>query len=247
MPVIGFLSVASPGTFAVFLTAFHQGLSEAGYIEGQNVAIEYRWAEGRYDRLPGLAAELVGRQVDVILVSAGSLGALAAKGATSTIPIVFTNVGDPVGVGLVASVSRPGGNATGMNFFSSELMPKRLELLSDLVPQVSVIAMLVNPDNPAAQPTIGEVQAAARTKGAQIEISNGSTETEIDNAFAVLAQHGAGALIVLPDAFFDRRRDQIVRLAARHAIPAIYQWREYVAAGGLISYGPDPTAAFHQA
>ena len=243
MPVIGFLGSASPGPSAPFVAAFRQGLSETGYVEGQNVAIEYRWAEGHYDRLPALAADLVGRKVDVIVASGGTSSALAAKSATSTIPIVFVSGGDPVADGLVASLARPGGNLTGFSILAVELMPKRLELLSELVPQARVIALLVNPNNPNAERIIRDVQEAARAKGVQLHILKAGTESEIDAAFASLVQLQAGALVVGTDPFFISRREQLVALAARHAVPAIYEWREFAAAGGLISYGPSLTAS----
>jgi len=215
VPVIGILGPTSPGPFAGFVAAFHRGLSETGYVEGQNVAIEYRWAEGRYDRLPALAADLVARKVDVI-VAPGSPLALAAKNATSTIPIIFTG-GDPVAEGLVDSFARPGGNLTGVTFMNAELMPKRLELLSELVPQAGVIALLVNPNNSNADPTIRDVQEAARAKGVQLRVLRASTESEIDAAFTTLVQVQAGALVLGADPFFGQRRDQLVALAARHA------------------------------
>jgi putative tryptophan/tyrosine transport system substrate-binding protein len=242
MPVIGYLAFGSPGvapTTAVFL----QGLSETGYVEGQNVAIEYRWAEGRYDRLPTLAADLVGRKVDVIL-GAGDAATAAAKDATSTIPIVFVS-GDPVGQGLVAGLARPGGNLTGVSILTFELMPKRLELLSELVPQAGV-ALLVNPNNSTTERMIHDVQEAARVKGVQLHIVKAGSESEIDVAFASLGQLQAGALLVSRDPFFNSRREQLVALAARHAVPAIYPWGEFTAAGGLISYGPSLTAALRQ-
>ena len=246
MPVIGYLDSTSPGFRVPFLAAFRQGLSETGYVEGQNVAIEYRWAEGRYDRLPALAADLVGRKVDVIVAVSGPPAALAAKSATSTIPIVFAIGGDPVELGLVASLARPGGNLTGVSFLNVELMPKRLELLSELVPQARVIALLVNPNNPLTEPMIRDVQEAARAKGVQLPILKAGTESEIDAAFATLVQLHAGALVVGADPFFTSRRDQLVALAARHAVPAIYGWREFAAAGGLISYGTSLIAVYRQ-
>ena len=246
MPVIGFLGSGSPGPIAPFVAAFRQGLSETGYVEGQNVAIEYRWAEGHYDRLPALAADLVGRKVDVIVATGGTPSALAAKSATSTIPIVFISGGDPVERGLVASLARPGGNLTGVSILIAELMPKRLELLSELVPQARVIALLVNPNNPSAERMIRDVQEAARAKGVQLHILKAGTESEIDAAFATLVQLQAGALVVGADPFFNSRRDQLVALASRHAVPAIYEWREFAAAGGLISYGPSLTAVYRQ-
>jgi putative tryptophan/tyrosine transport system substrate-binding protein len=246
MPVIGFLGSSSPGPFAPFVAAFQQGLSESGYVEGQNLTIEYRWAENSYDRLPALAAELAGRKVDLI-VTGGTPAALAAKSATPTIPIVFSGVGDPVAVGLVASLARPGGNITGISEMATEQMSKRLELLSELVPQARVIALLVNPNAANAGPAIREVQDAARANGVQLPILKAETESAIDAAFGALVQLHAGALVVVPDAFFSSRRDPLVALASRHAVPAIYHLREFVAAGGLISYGASLTAVFRQA
>jgi putative ABC transport system substrate-binding protein len=245
MPVIGYLDAGSPGPSAPSLAAFRQGLSETGYVEGQNVAIEYRWAEGRYDRMPALAADLVGRKVDVITTTGGP-SVLAAKSATSTIPIVFSSGTDPVELGLVASLARPGGNLTGVSFISIELMPKRLDLLSELVPHAGVIALLVNPNSPIAQRIIGNMQEAARAKGVQLLILKAGTESEINAAFATLVQQHAGALVVGGDTFFASRLDQFVALAAHHAVPAIYELRESVAAGGLISYGPSRTGRWHQ-
>jgi len=244
MPVIGHLSSESPGPDAPFVAAFHQGLIETGYVEGQNVAIEYRWAEGRYDRLPGLAADLVGRKVDVIQPG-GTPSALAAKSATSTIPVVFI-VGDAVAAGLVPSLARPGGNLTGVSLLTFELMAKRLELLSELVPQASVIALLVNANSAMAERIMRDVQEAARAKGVQLHILKAGTEDEIDAAFATLVQLHAGALLVGTDPFFNSRREQLAALASRHAVPAIYEWREFAEAGGLISYGPSLPAANRQ-
>jgi len=244
MPVIGFLGIGSPGPNSTVLAAFHQGLSESGYVVGQNLAIEYRWAEGRYDELPALAADLVGRKVDVI-ATGGTPSVLAAKGATSTIPIVFGS-GDPVEGGVIASLSRPGGNLTGVSGMNTELTPKRLELLSELVPQAKMIALLVNPNNASAERVIREVQEAARAKALQLDILKAGTESEIDAAFATLVELHAGALVVASDSFFGSRREQLVALASRHAVPAIYEWREFAAAGGLISYGPSLTAAARQ-
>jgi ABC-type uncharacterized transport system substrate-binding protein len=231
MPVIGFLHSASPGPTAPFVAAFHQGLSEIGYVEDQNVAIEYRWAENRYDRLPALAADLVSRKVDVIVASGGDRSAFAAKHATSTIPIISVIGGDPVENGLVASLSRPGGNLTGVSFLTSELLPKRLELLSELVPQARVIALLVNPNNPNTERVMREVQEAARMTGVQLSVLKAGTESEIDAAFASLDQLKAGALVVQADPFFASRRDQFAALATHHAIPAIYEQREFPAEG----------------
>jgi len=245
MPVIGILSSASLGRFAPFVAVFRQGLSETGYVEGQNLTIEYRWAEGSYDRLPALAADLVGRKVDVIFATSYP-AALAAKTATSTIPIVFFSGGDPVRDGLVASLARPGGNLTGVSDLTVELNPKRLELVSELVPQARVVALLVNPINPGAEPMIREALEAARAKGVQLPILKASTESEIDAAFASLVQLHAGALLVGNDPFFNIRREQLVALASRQAVPAIYERREFAASGGLISYGPSLAAAYRQ-
>ena len=245
MPVIGYLSSTSPGSNAPWVEAFCQGLQENGYVEGQNVAIEYRWAEGRYDRLPALAADLVGLKVDVI--ATGSVaGIQAAKSATSTIPVVFFGGGDLVALGLVAGLARPGGNLTGFTTMSLELNPKRLELLSELVPQVRVIALLVNPHNPQTEGVIRDVQEAARAKGVQLLVLKADIESDIDAAFAALVQLHAGALVVMGDAFFFSWREQLVALAARHAVPAIYDVHEYAAAGGLISYGPSLTGLWRQ-
>jgi putative tryptophan/tyrosine transport system substrate-binding protein len=242
-PVIGYLGVGSPGSQAVLTAAFRVGLTEAGYIEGQNVTIEYRWAEGHSDRLPALAADLVSRKVDVIAAMAGTPPAVAAKDATSTIPIVFSG-GDPVERGLVSSLARPGGNLTGVS--SLDLSPKRLEMLSELVPGAKFIALLVNPNNPFAEITTTHAQEAARTKGVQLRVLTASIDSEIDAAFTTLAQMHVGGLIQPSDALFNSRLDHLVALASRHAVPTIYDWREYPAAGGLISYGPSLTAIFRQ-
>jgi putative ABC transport system substrate-binding protein len=245
MPVIGFLSSVSAESSALRVAAFRQGLSETGYVEGQNVAIEYRWAEGRYDRLPALAADLVGRKVDAI-AAIGTLSTQAARGATSTIPIVFL-VSDPVASGLVAGLARPGGNLTGFSILSGELTLKRLELLSELVPQAGVIAVLLNPNNPGAGRYMQDMQEAARSKGLELHVVKAGTESEIDAAFTSLAQLHAGALFIGPDPFFISRRDQIAALALRHAFfPAIYESRESVAAGGLISYRTSFAAVYRQ-
>jgi putative ABC transport system substrate-binding protein len=229
------------------MEAFHQGLSEIGYVEGQNATIEYRWAEGHYDRLPALAADLVSRKVDLIVAAGGSASALAAKSATSTIPIVFTGVSDPVAVGLVASFARPGGNLTGSSPLAGEMMPKRLELLTELVPQARAIALLVNQNAWNAEPMIRDVQKAASSKGVQLHILKAGSESELDAAFASLVQLHAGALVVGSDGFFANRLDQLAALVARHAVPAIYDRREFAAAGGLISYGPSYSAIWRQA
>jgi putative ABC transport system substrate-binding protein len=241
MPVIGVLGSTSPGPNEPALAAFRQGLSETGYVEGQNVAIEYRWAEGQFDRLPALAADLVSRKVDVIATTGGNASVRAAKNATSTIPIVSTLGDDPVESGLVASLARPGGNLTGVSILTFELMPKRLELLSELVPRAGVIALLANP---GAESMIREVQEAARAKGVQLQILKASSESEIDAVFASPSQ--AGALLVGNDPFFMSRREQLVALAARYAVPAMYEWREFVAAGGLISYGTSRTGTWRR-
>jgi putative ABC transport system substrate-binding protein len=243
MPVIGVLNTTFPGPLSEpFMAAFRQGLSEAGYVEGKNVAIEYRWAEGHYDRLPALAADLVGRKVDLIMASTPQ-SAVAAKSATSTIPIVFRGGADPVGDGLVASLARPGGNLTGVSV-ADDLMAKRLELLSELVPRAGVIALLMNPNNATAERVIRDVQEAARTKGLQLHVLKASSESEIDAAFASLVQLHAAALVVGADPFLSGRREQLVALASRRAVPSIYAWREFAASGGLISYGPSLTSAF---
>ena len=245
IPVIGYLG-NTPGPAARLTAAFHQGLSETGYVEGQNVAIEYRWAEGHYDRLPALAAELVGRKVDVIVAAGGPPSALAAKSATSTVPIVFTGVSDPVGAGLVASLARPGGNLTGFSPFQLEMAPKRLELLTELVPQVKVIALISNPNDAKAESMIQETQEAARAKEVQLHVLKAGSEGEIDTAFAALLQLQAGALIVGTEPFLISRRQQLVALASRHAVPAIYGAGDFGPAGGLISYAPSLTASFRQ-
>jgi len=245
MPVIGYLHFASP-SLAPTPVVFRQGLSEVGYVEGQNVAIEYRWAEGRYDRLPALARDLVDRKVDVI-AAFGPQAAHAAKNATSTISIGFGVGTDPVADGLVASLAQPGGNLTGRSILAVELVPKRLELLAELVPQAKVVALLVNPNNSYTEPMIRDVQEAARAKRVQLPILKAATESEIDAAFATLATLHADALVTGDDPFFVSRREQLVALASRHAVPAIYQFREFTAAGGLISYGPSLTEAFRRA
>jgi putative tryptophan/tyrosine transport system substrate-binding protein len=247
MPVIGFLSSRSPNESASVVAAFGQGLGEAGYVEGQSVVIEYRWAEGQYDRLPALAAELVRHQVVMIVATGSTPAAIAAKAATPTIPIVFTIGDDPVATGLVASLARPGGNLTGMSILFTELMPKLLELLSELVPQTGAIALLVNPNNSNAERMIRDMQEAARTKGVQSPVLKAATEGEIDAAFATLVQLQAGALAVGDDPFFFIRREQLVALASRHAIPTIFVAREFAASGGLISYGASLSSAYRLA
>ncbi len=247
MPVIGFLSARSPGESGSAVRAFRQGLGEAGYFEDKNATIEYRWAEGSYERLPELAAELVRRQVAVIAATGGDPSPLAAKAATATIPIVFTMGGDPVEAGLVTTLSRPGGNLTGTTLMGVELGPKRLELVRQLVPNAVTIAMLVNPNFPLAAAEVRDVQAGARSLGLETDVLNASTESDIDKAFANIAQRRPNALIVGTDPFFLAQRDQLARLAAHHAVPAMYHLREFVEAGGLVSYGPSIVAAYVKA
>jgi putative tryptophan/tyrosine transport system substrate-binding protein len=245
MPVIGFLSVRSPGESASVEAAFRKGLSEAGYIEGQNVHIAFRWAEGRYDRLPSLAADLVSRQVAVI-AALSSPAALAAKAATSTIPVVF-NVGvDPVRAGLVPSLNRPGGNITGVTFFATALEPKRLGLLRELIPQADLVAVLLNPNYPDAEVQLKDVREATLAIGQRTSILTATTDTEMDTAFATLAQQRVGALMVCADPFFDVKRERIVALATRHRVPTIYHSREYVMIGGLLSYGASLTHSYRE-
>jgi putative tryptophan/tyrosine transport system substrate-binding protein len=246
IPVIGYLGSTSPATSNPHaLAGFKRGLAEMGYVEGKNVAIEFRWAEGHYDRLPALAADLVTRQV-AILVTAGGVSALAAKAATSTIPIVFLGGRDPVELGLVVSLGRPGGNATGVSIVDVELTAKRLELLHELVPKATAIALLINPDSSTGNAAARETQEAARALGQQLHILRARTEQDVDAAFATLVQLRIGALLVDSDPFFYTRREQIVGLAARHATPAIFDLREFVIAGGLISYGPSLSEAYRQ-
>ena len=246
-PVIGFLNGQSSRTWAPMVASFRLGLNEAGYIEGQNVAIEYRWAEGQPDRLPALAADLVQRQMTVIVATGGNNPALAAKAATSTIPIVFTINDDPRKYGLVASLNRPGGNVTGVSWFSAELGPKRLTLLHDLVPDAKRVAVLLNPNNAETARQPAELQEAARGLGLQIVIFNATTPAEIDTAFATISQNRIGALVVAGDSFLANRREQIITLAARHAVPAIYVNREMAGAGGLMSYGNSLADAYRRA
>ena len=248
MPVIGYLSGGSPGSdnIAVRLTAFRQGLNEMGYIEGQNVAIEYRWAEGHYDRLPALAADLVRRQVTVIVAVAGAPTAFAAKAATATIPIVFNQGIDPVQSGLVASLNRPGANITGVTVLSAELVGKRLDLLHGLLPTSAVVALLVNPTNPVSEVETRGLQEAARALGLQAHILRASNSSEFEAAFESLVGLRVDALVVSADPLFTNQRAQIVALAARHAVPAIYAFRLFPAAGGLISYGSELADSYRQ-
>jgi len=246
MPVIGFLHSQSPDTNADRLRGFHHGLKETGYVEGQNVAIEYRWAEGQFDRLPTLAAELVRRRVAVIVSLQGVAPALATKAATATIPIVFNIPEDPVGLGLVASLNRPGGNLTGINFFSAELVAKRLELLRQLVPAATRIAVLANPTNATTESLLRDVQSAARAIGLQIQVFNASTSHEINGAFATFVRERPDALFVGGDSLFASRRVQLALLAAHHSIPAMYSDRDFVEAGGLMSYGSNIADAWRQ-
>jgi putative tryptophan/tyrosine transport system substrate-binding protein len=246
-PVIGFLNSASPTSWAHLVTAFRQGLKEAGYVEGQNAAIEFRWAEGHYDRLSTLAADLVRKQVAVIVATGGSRPVLAAKAATTTIPIVFTVGGDPVKLGIVASLNRPGGNVTGVNVFTAVMDTKRFGLLRELVPTAALIAVLTNPTNPNAESQLEDVQEAARAVSQQIHILHASTERDLESAFATAVQLRAGALLVGADPFFNDRREYIVALAARHAMPAIYEQREFATAGGLMSYGTNLANGYRQA
>jgi putative ABC transport system substrate-binding protein len=247
VPLIGYLNSNSPGPNVPFLAAFREGLSETGYVEAKNLVIEYRWAENHFDRLPSLAADLVDRRVDLIATGGGPASALAAKYATSTIPILFTAVGDPIAAGLVASLARPGGNVTGFSVLVNELNPKRLELLCELVPRAGVIALLVNPTGTAYERITRDIQEAARARGVKLPILNASTEDEIDSAFASLVQLQADGLLVGSDPFFNSRREQLVALASRQLVPVMHEWRESVALGGLISYGPSLTGVHRQA
>ena len=237
MPVIGFMSTLSPESISNPVAGFHQGLKEAGYIESQNVAIEYRWAQGHYDRLPELAADLVRRKVAVIVASGGDPSPQIARAATQTIPIVFGMFGDPIREGLVDSLSRPGGNATGVTIFGPAAVAKRLQLLHDLVPQAAVIAFLMNPNNPNGSIELKAAQAAATSLGRQIVVFSASSESELDTTFASMVQQRIGTLLGASDPFLFNRREQIVSLAARHGIPAIYYLRDFARAGGLMSYG----------
>ena len=244
MPVVGYLNGSTPEANAVMLAAFRQGLSETGWVEGQNLKIEYRWAGFHYDRLPGLAADLVDRGVDVIAACGGADEAFTAKDATSAIPIVFMTGADPVETGLVASLARPGGTLTGVTNLNQLLWQKRVELIAELVPQTKVIGLLLNPNRAQVGRVIDSAQQAADAKGLRLEILKAATEDEIGTAFATAVQRHIGAVVV-SDPLFDSRSGQVAALAAHHAVPAIYLWRKYVADGGLISYGPIFTAAYH--
>ncbi len=246
MPVIGIFGAVSPGPFAQRVAAFQMGLSETGYVEGQNVAIEYRWAEGQYDRLPALAADLVGRPV-ALIIAMNDAAAFAAKAATTTIPIIITSGGDPVRTGLVSSLSRPGGNITGVSWFGADLVPKQLSLLHELVPNATVIALLMDQNFPDAVSQVPEAQEAARTLGLRLVVLYAATASGIDTAFATVVREQAAALVISAGGFFVSRREQIIGLAARHAIPAVYGNREFAAAGGLITYGNNIPDAYRRA
>ena len=242
MPVIGFLSSASPEVYAIRLRAFRQGLKEAGYVEGRNVEIEYRWAQGENSRLPVLAAELVRRPVGVLVAAGGTPAAVAAKAATATIPIVFGIAADPIEIGLVASLNRPGGNVTGITNLNVEVAPKRLELLHEMVPTATSFALLVNPTSPSiAEPFSRALQGAARALGLKLHVLNASTDRDFDTAFATLGQLRAGGLLMMPDVFFNARSEQLGALTVRHAVPSVYHYREFAASGGLMSYGSSET------
>ena len=245
-PLIGFMNGGSPDAFTRLSAAFRQGLGETGYIEHKNIAIEYRWADGKYDQLPAMAADLLRRRV-IVIAATSTPAALAAKAATTTIPVVFETAGDPVTLGLVASLNRPGGNVTGITQLSSELVAKRLGLLHDLLPAVTIISSLVNPTDPRAESQTRDLRKAASALGLQIHVLNTSTDGELDKAFADLIQLRAGAVIVGTGEFFNRRSKQIVALAAQQGMPAMYQYRHFADVGGLISYGPSLTDAYRQA
>ena len=248
LPVIGFLGSASSDLWANYVRAFQQGLGETGYVEGRNVAIDYRWTEGRNERMSGLIADLLHRPVSVIAVPGSTPAALAAKAASTTVPIVFAIASDPVQLGLVASLNRPGGNVTGVVTLNVEIAPKRLELLHELLPTATSFALLVNPANPAlAEPVSERVQAAARTLGMKLHVLHASSEPELDAVYAAVARLQAAGLVVGPDPFFNSRIEQLAALTSRQALPAVYQWREFTAAGGLLSYGSSITDVYRQA
>jgi putative tryptophan/tyrosine transport system substrate-binding protein len=246
LPVIGFLNGGSAAAQAASATAFRQGLSQTGHIENQNIKIEHRWAESQYDRLPGMAADLVRRKVTVIAAT-GTPAALAAKAATTVVPIVFETAGDPLRLGLVSTLNRPGHNTTGVTQLSSELVSKRLGLLHDMIPAATIIGLLLDPHDPRAEMQASDMRAASRALRLQVHLVNASTEGEIDSAFAKLAQQRAGALFVGTGEFFTKRSEQIVALAARHALPAIYQYRLFAVIGGLATYGTSLTDSYRQA
>ena len=246
LPVIGFLSAGSSDAYAQYAVGFREGLKQSGYVERQNVAIEYRWAEGRYGELQPMAADLVRRQVAVILASGGPRPAVAAKAATSTIPIVFSSVDDPIKLGLVASLNRPGGNVTGMSLFRAELVAKQLELLRELVPKAQVIAVLVNPANRDSENYVSDIREAARILERQVHVLNASSTVDINAGFQALAQHDVGGLLLTADALFNNQRDRLVELVARYRLPSVSQFREFAVAGGLISYGTNVTEVYRQ-
>ena len=246
MTVVGFLNAASPGPLRQQVAAFREGLKESDYVEGRNVAVEYRWAEGQYDRLPALVADLVRQQVSVIVSGGGAPAVLAAKAATTTIPIVFSLGADPVGLGVVASLNRPGGNITGVYQFTSGLEAKRLGLLHEMVPKATPIAVLVNPNFADAENQLRDVEEAAARLEVQLVIVRANAESDFDAAFSTLVRQRAGALLVCSSPFFNGRREQLVVLAARHAVPAIFEWRDFAAAGGLMSYGTSLADAYRQ-
>jgi ABC-type uncharacterized transport system substrate-binding protein len=246
MPVIGFLNVASPGPLRQQIAAFREGLKESGYVEGQNVAVEYRWAEGQYERLPELAADLVRQQVSVIFVGGGAPAELAVKAATTTIPIVFSTGGDPVRSGLVASLNQPSGNITGVYHFATGLEAKRLGLLHEMLPKATPIAVLINPNYADAEDQLRDVQEAAARLGVQLVVVRANAESDFNAAFSTVVQQRSGALLVCASPFFNNKREQLVVLAARHALPAIFEWRDFAAAGGLMSYGTSLADAYHQ-
>jgi putative ABC transport system substrate-binding protein len=247
MPVIGFLHSGASIQWLYVVEAFRDGLSKAGYVEGQNIVIQFRWAEDQYDRLPGLAADLVRSDVAVLVAAGGPVVALAAKAATETVPIVFTAVADPVKSGLVVSLNRPGGNATGTAGLTTELDAKRLELLREMVPSADVVGVLVNPNRPGVEGQTRDLTAAAQTVGQRCVIVSAGNVRELGTAFEALARDRVDALLITADPFFNSEREEVIGLASRHAIPAIFQWRDFAAAGGLASYGPRLTDAYHQA